>query len=93
MSAKPVSRLAFVSNPDVEAILVETEVLDADAFQLTFDLVEIVSKDGTITARGDPGIYGRKLLEGRSEIRIASLPMSFRRTYEIIPKRLSSTQA
>jgi hypothetical protein len=89
MSGQIISRLAFVSKLDVEAILVDTEVLDAKAFRLNADMVEILGENGQVTARGNPGLYAIKLLQGRSGVRIARLTLSSKRTYEVIPKRLA----
>lgn len=87
MTGHSVSRLGFVSNPDVEAILVDTQSLDAASFRTIGDTLEVFGKDGRVTARGNPGLYCLKLLMGRSEVRIARLTLSPNRTYKVIPRQ------
>ena len=89
MSHHPISRLGFISNPDVEAILVDTEVLDAASFRLAGNTLEVLGKGGRVTARGNPGLYALKLLTGRSEVRIARLTLSADRIYTIIKRQVA----
>ncbi len=93
MNDHPISRLGFVSNPDVEAILVETETLDAASFCLDGETLEVFGKNGRVTARGNPGLYCLKFLKGRSNVRIAQLTLSPNRAYQVIPRRMNAAQA
>jgi hypothetical protein len=80
-----VARLAFVSNPDARAILIESDTLDGlSAFRLTPTALELLNDAGEVVARGDPGIFGRSLLKDASEMRVANVSATHPRAYKTI---------